>query len=115
MRGADGLCEEQNNRCETSYPACPAQSICLSCWLHQIIASRYYARLQAQSNLSAFIAPVKSAWGGPPWNATRQASCRYFQPKKSCAQMKWPTPAARAAAASTSWSPIIVEPAMSTP
>jgi hypothetical protein len=26
----------------------------------------------------------------------------HFQPKKSCAQMKWPTPAARAAAASIS-------------
>jgi hypothetical protein len=46
----------------------------------------------ARINLSAFIAPVK---------VSLPRAC-YFQSKKSRAQMKWPTPAARAAAASIS-------------
>jgi hypothetical protein len=51
------LRQKQYRRSETGYPAHPGSAIC-SCQLHQVFA-RSGAVRQAETNLSAFIVPVK--------------------------------------------------------
>ena len=103
MRNANRLRQKQYSCGDTGYPAHPASTIC-RCWLHQVIANCCGPH-PAQNNLSAFAASVKFSLPSDIQAVRKMrdtAYSGYFQPKKSCAQMKWPTPAARAAAASIS-------------
>jgi len=101
MRDANRLRKQQDSGYKGSYAAHAASTIrvastiCPGYELHQIIAHNARAPSTDLDQCVGFrcIGQVQ---------VDVQRLPDHFQPKKSCAQMKWPTPAARAAAASIS-------------
>jgi len=101
MRGTNRLRKQKNSGREASYSAHPALTICSAiwpgCYLHRIVAGSARASPMDVDNCVGFRGAGQVCLAETPTSGRG-----YFQPKKSRAQMKWPTPAARAAAASIS-------------